>query len=388
VSGPSVDPDAVELSVLFDSLRGTDPATRIDAYQRFVASHPNGRFAEVLREEALALRNRFPARATRSETAAEPPKPTLTAAMQPIARVIAREPLRLAVIVRGDVSGVVLHIRNASSPTYLSQPMTRVGPEYWAATVAGENVQSPAFEYFVEAIGLQGTVAILGTAEDPRPADVEDVLPKPPPKVLGQAQIWTDYASFNAKAANDYIFQTEGLMGVRFGDVGIRAVRTGFGVYRGEGGTVYALDTLHQAPTSVGLTYGYLETELGMTKYVSLGLRGVVGLDNTGVNGGGFLFLRIGSDLGTNLWFGAEGLGGIGVRGVTQFEWNSFSRWPIVLRTEVTDEPAGDNVGVRASAQVGYRVLPHLVVSLRGSYQGRTIEHSGPGAGAAVGYAW
>ena len=214
------------------------------------------------------------------------------------------------------------------------------------------------------------------------------MLPKPPPKALGQAQIWTDYASFNAKAANGYIFQTEGFMGVRFGDVGIRAVRTGFGVYRGEGGTVYALDTLHQAPTSVGLTYGYLETELGMTRYVSLGLRGLVGLDNAGVSGGGLLFLRIGSDLGTNLWFGAEGLGGIGVRGITQFEWNSFVRWPIVLRTEVTDEPAGGDVGVRAIVQVGYRVLPHLVVSVRGSYQGRTIDHSGPGGGAAVGYAW
>lgn len=88
------------------------------------------------------------------------------------------------------------------------------------------------------------------------------------------------------------------------------------------------------------------------------------------------------------MWFGAEGLGGIGVRGITQFEWNSFVRWPIVLRTEVTDEPSGGDVGVRAIVQVGYRVLPHLVVSVRGSYQGRTIDHSGPGGGAAVGYAW
>ncbi len=106
------------------------------------------------------------------------------------------------------------------------------------------------------------------------------------------------------------------------------------------------------------------------------------------MSGGALGFLRVGSDLGTNLWAGVEGLGGIGVRGIAEFDWNAVPRWPVVFRTEVTDEPAGGDLGVRAIAQVGYRILPHLVVALRGSYQGRTISHSGPGAGGSVGYAW
>jgi len=32
--------------------------------------------------------------------------------------------------------------------------------------------------------------------------------------------------------------------------------------------------------------------------------------------------------------------------------------------------------------------LPDLVISARGSYQGRTINHAGPGFGGAVTYQW
>jgi len=279
--------------------------------------------------------------------------------------------------------------------------MAKVGTEYWAAVVPAEKVHSPGLDFFIEAVSPDGTHPVVGDPTAPQHAEVEDVLPQPPRKVLGQAQVWTDYASFNAKNNNDYLWQTEGFMGARIDDVGIRAVRMGGGVYRGLGGSLRELDELRLAPRSVGLTYGYLETEFGFSRNASLGVRGVVGLQEGGVTGGALSFVRIGSDLGTNLWFGGEVLGGIGLRGITQFEWNSFPRWPIVLRTEVTNQPAGvaapqgttqaseaGDVGVRAIAQVGYRVLPHLVVSVRGSYQGRTINHAGPGAGGAVAYAW
>jgi hypothetical protein len=394
-----------EVSTLFDSLRGADVATRIKAYEHFAVSHPKGRRTAFVLEEARAFRTLLTLSEQRE--APEPKTLPITAEMQPVSKVVAHEPLSLAVEVhrgglpmtpgQGGVLGVVLHVRQKGVETYESRAMTRSGPagvaegdtEYWSATIPAESIEPPEVRYFVEVVDAHGTAAVIGSAGQPEELYVQDILPVPAPrKAKLEAAIWTDYASFNARAANDYIFQTEGFMGARLADVGIRALRTGFGVYRGEGGSVYDLDTLHLPPESVGLTYGYLETEFGLARYVSIGVRGTVGLDNSGVQGGGFGFLRLGSDLGTNLWFGAEGLGGIGVRGITQFEWNAFPRWPIVLRTEVTDEPAGANVGVRAIAQVGYRIATHLVVSVRGSYQGRTIDHSGPGGGAAVAYAW
>jgi len=53
------------------------------------------------------------------------------------------------------------------------------------------------------------------------------------------------------------------------------------------------------------------------------------------------------------------------------------------------NESAGENeVGVRTIVQVGYRFTPDFVAALRVSFQGRTIDHAGPGFGGAVGYTW
>jgi hypothetical protein len=314
----------------------------------------------------------------------------LEAEVQPMELVVAEQPLHVAVSLRGAPIGAVLHVRKADDDSYASQPMTKMGPEYWAATVPAAAVQTPSLEWFVEAIEPEGARPVVGDAAKPETAIVEDVRPKAPRTLLGQAQVWTDYASFNTKANNDHVWQTEGVMGARLDDSGIRALRMGFGVYRGVGGTLYQLDVLNQPPNSVGLTYGYLESEFGLAPTLSIAARAIIGLRDDGLNGGASAFVRIGSDLATNLLLGGEVLGGIGLRGITQFEWNSFKRFPIVLRSEVMSQPAGvgSDVGVRMISQVGYRLLPHLVVAGRFSYQGRTIDHAGPGGGASVGYTW
>ena len=184
----------------------------------------------------------------------------------------------------------------------------------------------------------------------------------------------------------------------------MRALRSGFGVYRGIGGSLEELDRQGLEPRKVGLTYGYLEGEYGVSSFVGLVVRGVVGLLDSGVSGGAQAFVRIGSDKKTNLLLGGEVLGGVGLRGITELSLTTFEQFPILFRTEVTNQPAGvtaraggepgntsleqGEVGARAIAQIGYRVIPPLVVALRGSYQGRTIRHAGPGAGGAVTFTW
>jgi hypothetical protein len=384
VASPPADDEAKALSWLFESLHGVDPAKRIRAYETFAASYPKGRYGATLLEEAQALRDLEDAP---EKPAAKSPKPQAHA--QSIDRVVAREPLRIAVALDRSASGAVLHAREEGAPTYSSQSMTRVGDEYWSATVPADSVRSPALQWFVEAVGPEGTHPVVGTPEAPESSRVVDVSPPSRRQVMGIAQIWTDYAAFDTKG-NDYAWQTEGVMGGRFDDVGIRAVRTGFGVYRGVGGSLQDLDVLNKPGRSIGLTYGYLEGEFGLVPAFSVALRAILGLQSDGVQGGASGFVRIGSDLSTNLLLGGELLGGIGLRGIAEFDWNSFRNWPIVLRSEVTNQPAGldGDVGVRLIAQAGYRVLPHLVVSARASYQGRTIDHAGPGGGAAVGYTW
>ncbi|MBW2457152.1 MAG: hypothetical protein JRI68_21740, partial [Deltaproteobacteria bacterium] len=107
-----------------------------------------------------------------------------------------------------------------------------------------------------------------------------------------------------------------------------------------------------------------------------------------------------------------EFLGGVGLRGIAQLELEVIDDWPLMVRSEVTNQPAGtsskaatvrpdqddlspeqtslevNDIGVRGIAQVGYRIADSFVVAVRGSYQGRTINHSGPGFGGALSYTW
>jgi hypothetical protein len=409
--GAPIDREARELSALFTSLRGATPAARINAYDTFSRERPQSRFRTVLEEEAAALR----ALVVRTDGSTEPVAED-GIDFAPIARAPENTPLSIAIELAPRFGGAVLHSRHRGDRAYVSAPMHAVGRGYFSGVVASEHVRAPGVEYFIEGVETSGAIMpLVGTATEPRSAVVDETSPVAigkRPLVIGT--VLTDYASFDARSRNDFVWQTEGSVGARFGDEGIRAIRSGFGVYRGRGGTLEELDKLGLPGRGVGLTYGHLEGEYAFTPLYSLVLRGILGLKESGISGGAQAFLRIGNDRRTNLLLGGEVLGGIGLRGITELQWNTIHRVPIVLRTEVTTQPAGTvrdrplspppnpdgtpgtptesngqgEIGVRAIVQVGYRLTDAFTLSGRVSYQGRTINHSGPGAGAAVSYEW
>lgn len=399
------DPEAQRLSAIFDALRGTDLVRRIRAYEDYVRANPEGRFAAVLYEEAQSLRRLLRAA---NPVAIEP----IVVSFRPPESLLSDTPVSFGFEASDTASGAVLHLRTAGETSYTSLPMSKVGAGYWAATVEAARVRAPGLEYFIEATGKQGTaLPLIGEAQRPETAHVRE-MPRPVPPTRRDAtfSMLTDYADYNRMRGDDYAWQTEGYFGLRYGDEGVRAIRSGFGVYRGAGGTIDDLDELGKEPRRIGLTYGYLELEYGVSPFVSFLGRGAVGLEDDGTAGGGQAMIRIGNDRSTNLLLGGEFLGGVGLRGITQLELNIFERVPIVLRSEVTNQPAGisdssprptnegvqaedtsqdsGDLGARGIVQVGYRVLPSLTVAGRLSYQGRTINHAGPGAGAAITYAW
>jgi hypothetical protein len=406
---PPLDLDAKELHELFLSLRGAPPEKRAAAYKQYVLDHPQSRHVQLLWEEANQLERLVAEVAAQAERRARTPK---LVGFVPPARAPAGAPLHVAMEI-AKARGAVIHVRRKGEPGFVSTPMTSAGPAYFASTISAETMKEGVVEYFVESSDDAGEVrAVAGSAEAPLSMEVEDPIP---PDTRARAAVhhvvtagaFTDYASFNAKRANDYVWQSEAVLGVRFDDVGLRALRSGFGAYRGKGGTLVDLDEKNLDGRRVGLTYGYLELEIGLTEVFAIAGRAIVGLRDEGVNGGAQGFLRFGSDRKTNLLVGGEILGGIGLRGITQLEWNAFPSFPIVLRSEVTNQPAGvsasphaggvgpvttssgqGEVGVRSIAQVGYRIVPRLTLAARGSFQARTIHHAGPGAGAAVIYEW
>lgn len=403
------DTDSVEVSKLFDALRGQSPRTRILAYEAFVMRRPKGRYAIVLYEEAQQLRKLVGLLASGEPVELTPSRRSFEAPSD----ALAGTGLEIGVELDNAV-GAVFHSRNEGEVAYVSTPMQPAGDGYFTVHVPAERVRPARLEYFIEATTPSGkAVEVVGAADSPFRLPIDALpAPKPPQRHDAVVSISSDYADWNNFKGNDKVWQTEGFVGMRLEDQGIRAIRTGFGVFRGVGGSLRELDQLKLDGRAVGLTYGYLEGEFGVSHFTGIIARLVVGLEDDGVSGGAQALLRLGNDRETNLQIGGEVLGSVGLRGITQLELNSFEKVPVLFRTEVTNQPAGvsrrgeqvrpDNpsssqdatshdqgeVGARAIAQVGYRFLPTLVIAVRGSYQGRTINHAGPGFGGAVSYQW
>jgi hypothetical protein len=407
------DPEARTVTVIFESLRGASLTTRIRKYEHYAHGHPSSRFSRVFIEEAAALRELVEVR--EHETSDAP----IALHFDAPAATIDKTPLTLAIEVGGRAVGAVLQARNSGEVAYRPTPMAPAGQGYFTATVPADRVASPRLEYFIEATRDSGqAVPIVGNPDEPVKMTVHEVPHAAPPlKHDNTVTVSTDYADYNRLKGNDYVWQTEGTFGMRFDDIGVRALRSGFGVYRGVGGSVRELDNLDnlvppRTARRVGLTYGHLEGEFGLKPTLSLIVRAVLGLGDDGTSGGAQLHLRIGSDKSTNLSVGGEVLGGIGLRGITQLELEPRGRFPIVIRSEVTNQPAGSGVssfealnrcpappapcpstgpgdiGVRGIVQFGYRIVDPLVIAVRGSYGGRTIDHAGPGVGGALEYRW
>lgn len=375
------DPEEAAVADLLTRVRGMDREKRILSFRAFLSANPKNRFAPVLLEEIAALEA-----ASTQEPATEP------AIYAPIDRLRPGTPQRFAIELDKHYVGAVVHVKARGATAYRSIPMESLGERYWAATLPGDAIAEPAMDYFVEGTRDDGVVhALVGTPAQPKDATVEArPLSGKREGTLATLAVSSEIASFNVKKANDYLFQTEGAFGWRLGDLGIRAVRSGFGVLRGKGGSLEDLETLHKDPRDVGLTYGWLEAEFGIAHGFSLIGRPILGLREEGMTGGAQAFFRIGNDLETNLLLGGEALGAVGLRGVVELQWKTIPRVPILLRSEVTNQPAGigGDIGARAIAQVGYELVKDLAVSVRGSYQGRTINHAGPGAGGGVSYQW
>ena len=409
VPAPTVvdeDPDARSLGAMFDELSGASVETRVARYEAWAREHSTSRFVTVLLEETQALRRLLMGK-TAGESIEAPP---VAISFKRPEETLGGAPLTIGIELAGPAVGAVLHLRHEDEPAFTSIPMRSAGNGYYDVTLEKERMRAPLIAYFIEAVLPNGSsVPVVGSATDALITKVnEPPKPAPPPPHESTMALWTDYADYNRLRGNDYAWQTEGWFSMRFGDVGLRAVRSGFGVYKGQGGGLVDLDELHLSARTVGLTYGYVEGEWGLNSSWSIITRAIVGLGDSGVTGGGQAFVRIGSDKKTNLLIGGEFLGGVGVRGITQVELNMFPRFPILLRSEVTNQPAGSaptgdrlkelkslntsadtgDLGVRAILQAGYRVNSNLTFFLRGSYQGRTINHAGPGFGAGVTFTW
>lgn len=108
-----------------------------------------------------------------------------------------------------------------------------------------------------------------------------------------------------------------------------------------------------------------------------------------GVTGGFELRLRIGAEESTHLLLAGEIMPEIGQRAYIGLAWFALPTVPMKASVHVTDQPVNsDELAVRLVYEVGYRINEQFTLSASASYQGRTIHHTGPGAGIAATFDW
>ncbi len=321
--------------------------------------------------------------------------------VKPIEQVRSGLPVWLGVYVPPEtqVRSVLLYVRqNSKTGEYQRLIIALDARGQGRVQIPAERVRPPSFAYFVEAVLPTGsTVPVLGSGTKPAVAVVRAAPSEPPRTDMSRVRAVVEYVSFDGLSGRDYYVLSEGDFLLRLHRPIIEGVRVGYGHYRGKGGTLEDLDEKKLKPASAAFTYGYLEVVLALHEMFALMPRVEVGLgrpvDETNtsskVRGGAQLRLRIGRARGTNLVLAGESAPEIGQRAFVGLNLGLVEKWPLAFEVHVTDQPLNTNeLGVRAVFEVGYRPSDVFSLSTRASYQGRTIDHAGPGLGLAATFDW
>jgi hypothetical protein len=260
-------------------------------------------------------------------------------------------------------------------------------------------VVAPGFAYFIEAtLEDNASLPVLGNPTVPKWCEVSVKPGAPSRSDMSRVRATTEYVSFHRLSGRDYYYLFEADFLLRLPTRFLDGVRTGYGHYRGRGGSVKELDELELSPSPAAFTYGYLELSLALHELFAILPRLEVGLgrpqneDNntkSQVLAGGQLRMRIGRERGTHLVLAGETVPEIGQRAFVGLTLGLVEKFPIAFEVHVTDQPVNtDELGVRAVFELGYRPTPVFSLSARGSYQGRNINHTGPGLGLAATFDW
>lgn len=390
---------AAELLAVFERTLGRPPEDRIRMLSEYLSLNADSPYRVFVGQEILALQTWLVTGARLESVQAG------TVHWQAIERARVRTPLQIALLLRPEsgLRALLLHartLRRGRVPVvYRTVRMTIDRAGHARARVPDDLLDGDALEYFVEGVSREGrSVPVVGSAPAPMLVDLE-----PPPGVRpreldrSRIRVSAEMVDFDLFSGRDWYFLAEAdfLYRVRFGL--LYGIRVGYGVYRGQGGTVEQLDELGEPPRPAGYTYGYTELELRPFAIFSIIFRATAGLgrpddasvdQREGLRGGFQVRGRIGRERGTHLLFGAETVPELGQRALLGLAWEVIPNVPMAGEVQVTDQPVAGDLAVRLIYEVGYRVSDAVSLSSRLSYQGRTIDHAGLGGGLAATFDW
>jgi hypothetical protein len=134
----------------------------------------------------------------------------------------------------------------------------------------------------------------------------------------------------------------------------------------------------------VGLYYGFAEMRFRFGRLVRLDVRPILGVGPQSFDGGALGQLIIGSDPGTHLALGIEGISHIGVRGWLRLAWDTVPRIPMSFTVDGENFPNNDAFAMRMMMTFGYRFGRHFAVDLMAGYATRGWQIGGPTLGGSL----
>ncbi len=386
-AGPS-DAERAALRTAWNTALKLPPAERARVWEGFLANWPQSDLAGPIRTEISLLRE-APAASATTKVPASPVAPVLKVSAPTSALTDELITVSLSSLAGPTPRAAMVHWREKGSPTYRTVHMSAEPHGHFRATLPQGAATEPGLEYYVEAVEPAGaTLAASGN-----PARPQSITVRRPPRDerielrnRSRVRVSNEYVDFNRFKGNDVynLFEADFLYRVY---TTVHAVRVGFGNYRGTGTPRELLDTGGPGE-EVGYTYGFSELELRLHPSLALLLKATAGVNREGLKGGFDLGLRIGSETGTSLLIRGASIADIGQRASLALAWDAVKDWPMSAEVVVTNEPIGEDLGVRLIYTVGRSITPWLDISGRVSYQLRDINHSGLGFGLGTTFHW
>ncbi|MBV8756953.1 MAG: hypothetical protein JO257_06755 [Deltaproteobacteria bacterium] len=394
-----VDPQTAEVLGIFASQVGKSLDERIAAWERYLSMRPGSPFAPGIRHELDELHS------LREQL--NPPKTPREAAIVHVDHASAPtaaqgEPLALVFVLDHPerVASAYLHYRPRGAKSYRSVLLVREHDIYLRGTVPADIVAPPGLDYFVEVSRPDGRQGVaLGTARDPIAVTVEEpplldkLAPLPMRSGVRLAFDYLDFGNLDSRsgdrtdrlihATTDFTYRLPGH---------VESVGVGYGVYAGQGGYANETWTPDNPMPRSGFHYGYADVEVGDRTpdgvHYSAGGQLIAGVGRNGFGMGVEGRVRVGEREGTNLALIGRTIDSVGWLSEVRFGTRPLQQMLLGVSVGATNQPNDGDVGVKLGTEVELLASDNASILLRGSWQGRTIDHGGLGAGAGLGFRW
>jgi hypothetical protein len=395
----NVDPATAEVLGLFAQEVGQPIDARIAAWEHYLSIRGGSPYAAAIRrdlDELHTLRDQLqPPKSPREGMIAsvDHESPKTAAAGEPI-------PLVFVLDHPDGVASAYLHYRPRGAKTYRSVLLVREHDIYLRGAVPAEIVSAPGIDYFVEVSSPSGRSGLaLGSPQVPVEVDVAEAPlldrfgPAPGHSSVRLAFDYLDFGNLDRRGGDrtdrqehatvDFTYRLKGV---------VESVGVGYGVYAGQGGYANAIwDAMNPQPETA-FHYGYADVEVGGHDddgiHYSVGAQLIAGVGKDGFGMGGEGRLRIGEREATNLQLIARTIDRVGFLSEVKLGTRPADQLLVGVSVGATNQPTEGDVGVTLGSEVEVLASERMSLLVRGSWQGRSIDHGGLGGGAGVGFRW